>query len=106
MRHRKVGLNGGSHSLYNPIITDSPFHPRFNVAEENAGNVASCITMTSVFIFPRGPLETLRSSRTCVMGHEWRMRADGTRVARAECVLYALRFVRTVCVPYAHGHPT
>ena len=27
----------------------------------------ACITMTSVFIFPRGPLETLRSSRTCVM---------------------------------------
>ena len=47
-----------------------------------------------------GPLETLRSSRTCVMEHEWRMRADGTRVARAECVLYALRFVRTVRVSY------
>ena len=40
MGHRKVGLNGGSHSLYNPIITDSPFRPRSNVAEENAGNVA------------------------------------------------------------------
>ena len=40
MRHRKVGLNGGSHSLYNPIIPDTPFHPRFKVAEENSGNVA------------------------------------------------------------------